>query len=46
MVKPGETTGEVFAAGAADGVDGLPRNEHGHHCGFAGTGGQLEGQTV
>jgi hypothetical protein len=40
-----EATGEVFAVGAADGVDRLPGDEHGHDGGFAGTGGELERET-
>lgn len=26
-------------------IDGLPRNDHGHHCGFPRTRGKLEGKT-
>jgi hypothetical protein len=46
MVMPGvhdeKAAGEMFAAGAADGVDGLPGDEHGHDGGFARAGGQLQ----
>ena len=33
---------EVLAAGAAHGVDRLPRDEHRHDGGLAGAGGQLQ----
>ena len=33
---------EAGAGGTADGVDGLPRDEHRHDCGFARAGGEFE----
>ena len=46
MVMPGvqikKAAREEFAAGAADGVDGLPGDEHGDDGGFAGAGGELQ----
>ena len=39
-----EAAGEAVAAGASDGVDRLPGDEHGHDGGFAGAGGELEGE--
>ncbi len=39
-----EAAGEGFAPGMADGVDGLPGDEHGHDGGFAGSGGEFEGE--
>ena len=36
---------KVFAAGAAYGVDRLPRDQHCHDGGLAGTGGQFQGET-
>ena len=38
-----ETAGEGLAAGAADGVEGLPGDEHGDDGGLAGAGGELQG---
>jgi hypothetical protein len=35
---------EFPAAGPAHGVDGLPGDDHGHHCGLAGAGGQFQGE--
>ena len=32
--------------GAADGIDGLPGDDHGHYGGLAGAGGHLEGNAV
>ena len=37
-----ETSGEVLAVWPAISVDRLPRNNHGHDCGFPRTGGQLQ----
>ena len=37
-----EARREAFGRACARGVDGLPGDEHSHHGGFAGTGGQLE----
>src|SRR5450631_2500477 len=37
-----EATGEILAAGTADGVDCLPGDKHGHDGGFACAGGQLQ----
>ena len=37
-----ESAGESTALRTTHRVDGLPRNQHGHHHGLAGTGGQLE----
>ena len=46
MVRPGATTRKprvkCLAAGAAHGVDRLPRDEHGHDGGLARAGGQLQ----
>ncbi len=39
-----EAAGEALALRPADGVDGLPGDEHGHDRGLAGAGGQLEGE--
>ncbi len=48
MVRPGVTTRKPrvnrAAAGLADGVDGLPGNDHRHDGGLAGAGGELQGQ--
>ena len=38
-----ETTREHFATGAADGIDGLPGNEHGNDGGPADASGEFEG---
>ena len=38
-----EAAGEPGARGAADGVHGLPSDQHGHHGGLAGAGGELQG---
>ncbi len=40
-----KAAGEVLAAGAADGVDRLPGDQHRHDGGLAGAGGQLQGET-
>jgi len=37
-----KTAREVFAPGTPHGVNRLPCNEHGHHRGLAGPGGELE----
>ena len=37
-----ESFREAFAVGVADGVDGLPGNEHRHDGGLASAGGELE----
>ena len=37
-----EARREAFGRACARGVDGLPGDEHGHHGGFAGTGGEFE----
>ena len=46
MVRPGVTTRKprvkLLAPRAADGVDGLPGDQHRHDGGFAGAGGELE----
>ena len=39
-----EPAGEVAAVGPANGVEGLPGDQHRHHGGLAGAGGQLERQ--
>ena len=39
-----ETAGEAAAVGAADGVDRLPSDEHGHDGGLAGPGSELQRQ--
>jgi hypothetical protein len=48
MVRPGvddeKAAGESAAARAADGVDGLPGDDHRHDGGLAGAGGELQGQ--
>jgi hypothetical protein len=36
-----EAAGEMLAAWAADSIDGLPRDEHGHDGGLSRAGGQL-----
>jgi hypothetical protein len=38
--------GEMLAAGAAGGIDGLPRDEHRHYGGLARTGGELQRETL
>ena len=47
MVMPGvtdeEAAGEGLAGGAADGIEGLPGDEHGDDGGLAGAGGELQG---
>ena len=37
-----EAAGEALAVGVADGVDRLPGDQHRHHGGLAGAGGELE----
>ena len=37
-----KTAGETLALRVAHGVDGLPGDQHGHHRGLAGAGGELE----
>jgi hypothetical protein len=37
-----EASGEALALGMADGVDGLPGDDHGHDGGFPGAGGEFE----
>src|SRR5262249_15651018 len=37
-----ETAREGLAGWAADGVEGLPRDEHGDDCGLAGAGGKFQ----
>ena len=39
-----KAAGEVLAAGAADGVDRLPGDQHRHDGRLAGAGGQLQGE--
>ena len=39
-----EAARKLRTAGAACGIDGLPGHEHGHHGGFAGSCGELEGK--
>ena len=39
-----EAAGEALGVGVPDGIDGLPGDQHRHHGGLAGTGGELEGQ--
>jgi len=43
--SPCRPAGEMFAGRAADGVDGLPRDEHGHDGGLARSGGEFERET-
>ena len=38
-----EAASEAPASRLADGIQGLPSNEHCHHCGFAGSGGEFQG---
>ena len=49
MVMPGVVTRkparEVLAAGTANRIDRLPRDQHRHHGGFARARGQLQGKT-
>ncbi len=40
-----KAAGEFRAAGAANGIDGLPGNEHGHDGGLAGSGGEFQRKT-
>lgn len=39
-----KTAAEPAAVGMADGVDGLPGDQHGHHRGLAAAGGHLHGE--
>ena len=41
-----ESARELLAVGAVHGVDGLPRDEHGHDRGLARAGGELQRQTA